>query len=242
MKLCRKYGVLKCRCSDAGTYTVLTLMCLYLRVWDCKKLQVSVARRTLLLNQLELAVSSQATLNLMVVGHCWFESFHWKLTDHSGIWPNSSNATLYAAFECFWYQPFRGSDDSKVRKRFLRAKGSPLGVTFVYFHLCMQTTNMYWYIYIYCVAYWLIDQQWWIFIDFQEWPHGACGTDFLGHVFILQWGWVSWDIQWLVHGVQRTAYSRKHFSDSALSDWAAYQHVLMRGNCPRGIPFLYPKE
>ena len=61
MNLYRQYRVLRSRCSYAGRY-------------------VSVARRMLMLNHHEFATSSQSTLNLMVVGHCWFESFHWKLT------------------------------------------------------------------------------------------------------------------------------------------------------------------
>lgn len=194
MKLCRQHRVLRCRCSYAGRYiryTVLTLMCLYLMVWDCKKLQVSVARRTLMLNHRELVMSSQSTLNLMVLGHCLFESFHWKLTDHSGIWPNSSKATLLLS-NVFDISLFRGVMIPRSEKSFWEQRGHLWGSRLCTFirarkRLCQWHIILILYIYIYYILC-LIDQQWWMFMDFQQWPHGAC-VDFSGHVSILLWGW-----------------------------------------------------
>lgn len=197
MKLCRQHRVLRCRCSYAGRYiryTVLTLMCLYLMVWDCKKLQVSVARRTLMLNHRELVMSSQSTLNLMVLGHCLFESFHWKLTDHSGIWPNSSKATLLLS-NVFDISLFRGVMIPRSEKSFWEQRGHLWGSRLCTFirarkRLCQWHIILILYIYIlYIVSYWPTMMDVHGFSTMATWS--LCG--FFGSCFHFAMGLVSWD-------------------------------------------------
>ena len=89
----------------------------------------------------------------------------------------------YSAESC--PAPKNNSHQKKGQKKVLESKGVTFGG-----HVCVLSSvhandyvsGIYIYIdlfniHIYRVCL-LLTNRWWIFMDFQQWPHGACGADF----------------------------------------------------------------
>lgn len=139
----------------------------------------------------------------------------------------------YSAESC--PAPKNNSHQKKGQKKVLESKGVTFGG-----HVCVLSSvhandyvsgiyiyiyiDLFIYTYISCVSYWQTD-------DGFSWIFNNGHMELVVQIFRVMFPFCI--------GVGELGWER---SDSALSDWAAYQHVFMRGTRPRGIPFLYPKK